>query len=344
MKNRLNLWWGRTFVLVLLLGFAACSKAPTNAPSDASMSEAIKASYYSDPILKNDRVEVAVSNGEATLTGEVSSDAARLQAYKLAAETAGIRKVNDQMQVKASLAQEQPPTEQPASKDRAERVKAPRAIPAPRRSETPMTSDSASARPAEPKAETPVTPPPPPPPPPPKKVMVSAGTPVRVQMIDSVNSKKNQVGDVFQASLEAPIVVGDQVIVPKGTDVFVKLTEAKSAGKFKGESELQLELDHLRFGGQDYPLASSTYKETGGSRGKDTAKKVGIGTAIGAAIGAIAGGGKGAAIGAGVGAGSGAAAQLIIKGKEVQVPSETKLDFELSQPVEITLPPAKKNS
>jgi len=48
-------------------------------------------------------------------------------------------------------------------------------------------------------------------------------------------------------------------------------------------------------------------------------------------IGALAGRGKGAAIGAGVGAGL----EIITKGDEVKIPSETLLDFTLQQSVTI---------
>ncbi len=130
--------------------------------------------------------------------------------------------------------------------------------------------------------------------------------------------------------------------MPKGADVRVKLVSAKSAGKIKGSNELELELAEMRVHGKSYPLASSTYREVGSSKGKQSAKRIGLGAGIGTAIGAIAGGGKGAAIGAGIGAGSGAAVQLMTHGKEVQVPSETKLDFQLSQPVSVPLAAAKK--
>jgi hypothetical protein len=93
--------------------------------------------------------------------------------------------------------------------------------------------------------------------------------------------------------------------------------------------------------GQTYPMKSSVVQQQGSSRGKQTAKRVGIGAAIGAGIGAIAGGGKGAAIGAGIGGGSGAAVQIFTKGQQVVIPSETKLAFELQQPVEITLKPGE---
>jgi hypothetical protein len=169
-------------------------------------------------------------------------------------------------------------------------------------------------------------------------VTIPVGTSVQVQMIDSVDSATNKVGDTFLASLAAPIVVNDEVVIPKNADVQIKLASAKTSGKFTGQSELTLELDSVKFRDKSYPLTSSTYQQVGQSRGKDTAKKTAIGAAIGTAIGAIAGGGKGAAIGAGIGAGSGAAAQIFMKGKQVKVPSETKIDFQLEQPVDVTVP------
>ena len=56
---------------------------------------------------------------------------------------------------------------------------------------------------------------------------------------------------------------------------------------------------------------------------------------MGSIIGALAGGGKGAAIGAGVGAGAGAASEIITKGDQIKVPSETLIDFTLRQDVSI---------
>ena len=144
------------------------------------------------------------------------------------------------------------------------------------------------------------------------------------------------------ASLEAPIVVEDQVVVPKGSDASIQLVNAKSAGKIKGKSELELQLAEIKAHGKSYPVQSSSYREEGASRGKQTAKRVGAGAGSGALIGGIAGGGKGAAIGAGIGAGAGTATQLLTKGPQVKVPSETKLDFDLAAPVQITLPPKKK--
>ena len=170
-------------------------------------------------------------------------------------------------------------------------------------------------------------------------ITIPAGQSILVRMIDSVDSSKNHVGDIFHASLETDLTVNDMLVARKGTDVYGRLAEAKEAGHIAGSSELQLELTRMVIDGHDYPVVSSDYTLQGKGRGKNTAEKVGGGAALGAIIGAIAGGGKGAAIGAGVGAGAGGAVQVLTRGQQVKVPSETLLEFRLQQPA--TVAPAR---
>jgi hypothetical protein len=167
-------------------------------------------------------------------------------------------------------------------------------------------------------------------------ITVPAGQSLLVRMIDGVDSAKNHVGDVFHASLETDLVIGNSVVARKGTDIYGRLAEAKEAGHVSGSSELQLELTRIVIDGRDYPVVSSDYTLQGKGRGKNTAEKVGGGAALGAIIGAIAGGGKGAAIGAGVGAGAGGAVQVLTRGQQVKVPSETVLEFRLQQPATVS--------
>src|ERR1700724_2107647 len=173
------------------------------------------------------------------------------------------------------------------------------------------------------------------PPPPGGEVTIAAGQSLLVRMIDGVDSSKNHVGDVFHASLETDLTVGNTVVARKGTDVYGRLANAKEAGHISGSSELQLELTRMVIDGHDYPVVSSDYTLQGKGRGSNTAKKVGGGAVAGAIIGAIAGGGKGAAIGAGVGAGAGAGVGVVCGGAQVKVPSETLLEFRLQQPTTV---------
>jgi hypothetical protein len=168
------------------------------------------------------------------------------------------------------------------------------------------------------------------------ELTVPAGTSILVRMIDSVDSDKNHVGDRFRASLEQDLAVDGVIVARRGVDVYGRLAEAKESGHFEGKSQLKLELTDILINSRLQPIVSGDYQLSGSSRGADTAKKVGIGAVAGTVIGAIAGGGKGAAIGAGVGAGAGGAVQVMTKGEQVHVPSETLLEFRTTQPFTVT--------
>src|ERR1035438_749299 len=183
------------------------------------------------------------------------------------------------------------------------------------------------------------TPPPPPdnavqtiPPPSPKKLIIDQGTQLTVRLIDPIDSEKNQTGDTFHATLNAPLSSDGEEAVPAGVELVGHLASVKSAGKFAGQSEVVLQLDSISSGGKTYSLQTDQYKKTGSSRGKNTAEKVGGGAVLGGIIGRIAGGGKGAAIGAGAGAGVGGGVQAATKGQQIKLPSETVLNFTLQAP------------
>jgi hypothetical protein len=168
------------------------------------------------------------------------------------------------------------------------------------------------------------------------EVTIPTGQVLLVRMIDGVDSSRNNVGDVFHASLETDLYINNTLLAHKGADVYGRLAKVQEAGKLAGSAELELELMRIVIDGHDYPLVSSDYSLKGQGRGSDTAKKVTGGAVFGAIIGAIAGGGKGAAIGAGAGSAAGAGVQVFTKGEKVKVPSETLLEFRLQQPAMVT--------
>ncbi|MGA8869587.1 MAG: hypothetical protein WB460_00500 [Candidatus Acidiferrales bacterium] len=168
-------------------------------------------------------------------------------------------------------------------------------------------------------------------------ITIPAGTSVFVRMIDGVDSSTNKIGDTFHGSLESPLVVGDTVVAPASADVYGKLTEAKEAGKISGAAQLTLELTGIRINGNIVPVDSTDYEVAGKGRGTQSAERIGGGAVLGTIIGAIAGGGKGAAIGGAVGAGAGATVQVVTKGDQVRIPSETLLEFKLQQDVTVPL-------
>jgi hypothetical protein len=363
---------GRRAVLSVAILAAIFAAGCAKKTDDATLATQIKSQMFSEPQLNGASLEVTSKDGQVTLAGTVPNDAARYKAYKIANETAGVTKVNDQMTVAPAPALEPNPSAhnpepsstalntgspaRAASKVRKARTKnspapsddsqldeniaAPQQEPPPE----PPASPNAQEQLVSPASPRPVLPPTPTPPPQPRQVEVPASSTLTVRMIDGVDSSVSNAGEIFHASLESPLVVDNDVVVPRGADIYVRLVSASSAGRMKGKSELHLELVKMEFQGRSYPLVSNTYSITGSSRGKNTAAKVGGGAAFGAIIGAIAGGGKGAGIGAGVGAAGGAIYQGATKGKQVKIQAETRLDFQLDQPVTVTVMSRPSNS
>ena len=144
--------------------------------------------------------------------------------------------------------------------------------------------------------------------------------------------------------MDADLKVDSDVVIPRGSDVFVKLTDVQSAGKMTGKSEVKVQLDRLVVGKNSYPVQSNTYAQEAGSQTAKTAKTVAVGSAIGAIIGGIAGGRKGAVIGAGAGGGGGAAVEAAQKSEQVHITSETALVFRLEAPLEVTVMPGANNA
>ena len=171
------------------------------------------------------------------------------------------------------------------------------------------------------------------------KETVPAGTRLLVRTVDSIDSSKQQAGYRFTANLETNLQVGDVVVAPRGTTLYGRLAQAKSAGKMSGGAELTLELTDIVINGTAYPLLTSTYEVVSQGQGKKTARRVVGGAGLGALVGGLAGGGKGAAIGVGAGAVTGTVVSGATKGKQVSVPSESLLEFRLQQPA--SLPVAK---
>ncbi|HTZ46775.1 MAG TPA: hypothetical protein VMH20_04245 [Verrucomicrobiae bacterium] len=168
-----------------------------------------------------------------------------------------------------------------------------------------------------------------------KRVNIPAGTRLLIRTIDAIDSSKQKTGFKFTASLETNLQLDNTVVAPRGTKVYGVLANATSAGRMSGSSDLTLELTDIVINGTAYPLLTSTYEVKGKGEGGNTAKKVVGGAGLGALIGGIAGGGKGAGIGAAAGAAGGTAIAASKKGQQLQIPSESLLEFRLAQPASL---------
>ena len=325
-----QLWkrrWGLpALALALALAAAGCSRSKTDAQLAGEVQAKISSSVPNQPIT------ASASEGVVTLSGTVNSESDRRVAAQEAAKVEGVKVVVNDLQVMPAAASI---PDAPAASEPAPAVAKPSPYPLrPRRRSVARSEPPYSPAPAAPAANTP------PAEPMPLRatvehVTIPEGTMLRVRMTDGIDTEKNVVGDTFRASLESPLMVGERVVAPAGTEVEGRVTDLKSAGHFSGKSELALELIRLDMRGQSYPLETTAWTSEGNSRGKRTAATIGGGSALGAVIGAIAGGGKGAAIGAVVGAGAGTGVQAATKGKQLKVNPEAVLEFRLQNPVTV---------
>lgn len=176
---------------------------------------------------------------------------------------------------------------------------------------------------------------PPAPPPPPALVTLPAGTVLEVRLDQRLGSDTSKGGQTFRGALAAPAAVGGQIAVPADALVTGVVLYAHSAGHFKGRSELRLALSALRYNGNRYTVAASTWDRKSAARGRNTAKKVGIGAVAGGILGGLLGGGRGAIEGAGGGAGAGAAVQALTKPPEVVLPAEAVIRVRLAAPLTV---------
>jgi len=176
-----------------------------------------------------------------------------------------------------------------------------------------------------------------PPPPPPEPIVVPSGTTLTVRVSQALGSKTSQTGQTFLATTAQPVSVGGRSAIPSGSTVSGTVLNAKAKGKIKGAGELALVLTSITVRGHTYKITTQVLDNTSKGKGKRTAKTTAGGAAGGAAIGAIAGGGKGAAIGAAVGGGVGLIGGAATGNKQIEIPAESALSFELAAP--LTLPP-----
>lgn len=167
-------------------------------------------------------------------------------------------------------------------------------------------------------------------------LVVRAGTSLTISLGAALGSKLSQAGQNFTGSVVKDVMVGDAVAIPKGSTVSGTVTDAKPLGKFAGGAVLSVRLDSINLNGADMPVQTAVRSFSAKGKGKRTAVLAGGGAALGGIIGGLAGGGKGAAIGMLAGGGAGTGGAALTGNKDIVLPAESALTFELTQPLQIS--------
>ncbi len=284
--------------LVLAVGFVV---ACTTRPSDETIAGNLQNKITTDPLTKDSAIEAVVKDGKVMLRGTARTAEAQQKAEEFARLEPGVVSIQDATLVEAGDVSAPPMP--PAAAEPVRATRTPPPVPA-----------------AKPK---------------PRPIVVPAGTVLTVRVGAPLSSKSSQSGQSFPATLAQPVSVGGKHAIPEGAPATGTVVTAKAKGKIKGSGQLDLALTSITVRGRTYPIQTQVLENTVKGKGKRTAATTGGGAAGGALIGGLAGGGKGAGIGALVGAGAGFVGGTLTGNKQIEIPAEAALSFELSVPLTI---------
>lgn len=169
----------------------------------------------------------------------------------------------------------------------------------------------------------------------PSAIWIPAGTVFRVRLEKTLDTRRNRPGDRFTASLVRGIMENGAITIPSGTHCYGHLVQSKPSGRFRGHALLSLSLDSFDLNGQRYDIRTLHVGRRSGGHKKRNWVLIGGGSGVGTMIGAVAGGPAGALIGAGAGGAVGTASAAITGKKNIRLPVETVLRFQLRAPVSV---------
>jgi hypothetical protein len=167
---------------------------------------------------------------------------------------------------------------------------------------------------------------------------IPAGTTLQVRTTEAIDTQSMD-GRIFTGTIENDVRdTQGRLAIPSGAT-------AELVVRRDADNDLVLDLDSVTVNGRRYGVDATRNRVGGGidiknsgiGANKETARNVGGGALLGAILGAVIGGGDGAAAGAAAGAAVGAGAQILTKGRRVNVPAETLLSYKLQSDMNLDI-------
>lgn len=167
---------------------------------------------------------------------------------------------------------------------------------------------------------------------------IPAGTTLQVRTTEPIDTQSMD-GRIFTGTIENDVKdTQGRLAIPSGAT-------AELVVRRDADNDLVLDLDSVTVNGRRYGVDATRNRVGGGidiknsgiGANKETARNVGGGALLGAILGAVIGGGDGAAAGAAAGAAVGAGAQILTKGRRVNVPAEALLSYKLQSDMNLDI-------
>ncbi len=170
------------------------------------------------------------------------------------------------------------------------------------------------------------------------KLIVPGSTQFLVTLNETVETNKNQVGDIVSGQLAKSIDVAGKVVLPEGSNVNMIITQLVKGGTMKTRPEIAFTIRDITLAdGRVYSIESNQVYEKGRSHTGREVGMIGGGAAAGAVVGALLGKGKGAVIGAVAGAAAGTGASALTGRQNLVYSAGEMITFTSTQPITVTM-------
>ncbi len=171
------------------------------------------------------------------------------------------------------------------------------------------------------------------------KVTIPSGTPLQITLNDTLQTNKNQEGDFFTGTLDAPVEMEGKVLIPAGSTCSGVITKLVKGGTLKTSPEIGFVVTEITTPkGKTYSVTVDTIYKKGKSHTGREVGMIGGGAAAGAVLGGIIGKKKGAASGAVAGAAAGTGAAAATGRENLVYPAGLTLTFNLQKPLTVSVP------
>jgi hypothetical protein len=193
-----------------------------------------------------------------------------------------------------------------------------------------------------------------------REATIEPETKFKVTLQTQLSSKLSEVGDTVVATIDEPLYVNGEQIVPRGTTIHGRVTAVKAAGRPHKTGQMSIIFDQIAMPWGQEPIsvvltsvddwdndkklkANDEGKVSGGKQGEKTVDNMVRGGSLGGATaGIIILSGGGGAAGAGALGGGLLGGVLLTKGAEVRLNPGTMFRLKFIKP--LTLPVARSSS
>lgn len=109
------------------------------------------------------------------------------------------------------------------------------------------------------------------------RAVLPANTEVMLRLDQEVNSKKMREGDKFKLSVLQDVMMGNYVVIPRGTPATGHVSWRTGKGAFGKSAKMEITLDHINLNGRPIPVTGNFRQEGEGNTGATVAVAVAAG-------------------------------------------------------------------